>query len=276
MESQHNFIQDKIGETLLITLYIKYKESINEESDYVDTTACKLVEKIDYDFSKFDGAIKSSVGVIIRTKYFDKCLKNFIKEHTNPIVILLGCGLDTRYQRMDIKTQEKAIFYQLDIPEVIKIREKLIPPTKNERYISSSMFENKWMDKIISENPNGQFIIIIEGVIMYFTEQDLKPFFQQIAQKFPSNTYIYFDTINKWMSKNSHLHDIVRLMDAEFKFGNDDDIIFENWSDKLTLVSTKLFYNFDEWKKTGFFNTKILPLIPQFRRASRLVHYKTK
>ena len=67
MKKENNkFIRDNIGETLLITLYMKCRESQKPNPIIVDHTACKLVKKINYNFSKFDKATNSSVGVAIR------------------------------------------------------------------------------------------------------------------------------------------------------------------------------------------------------------------
>lgn len=42
------------------------------------------------------------------------------------MVVNIGCGLDTRYQR--IKEKKNAVFYELDLPEVMALRERLLPP----------------------------------------------------------------------------------------------------------------------------------------------------
>ncbi|PID83531.1 methyltransferase [Candidatus Campbellbacteria bacterium] len=267
------FIQDSIGETLLIPLYMKSVESQKENPIITDKTAVELVQKIDYDFSKFDKAINSSVGTAIRANYFDQKTKIFIQNNQKPVVVLVGCGLDSRYERIG-EVAKKAIFYQLDIPEVMEIREKLIPKHSNETNIASSMLETKWMDELKEKHQDANFLFVIEGVLMYFNKEDVKSVFQNLASRF-SNSEILFDMMNVWMSKNSDKHDVVKLTDARFVYGTDDDKQMEKWADNLKLISVKLFKDFPEWKRLGW-RRFIMKLIPQFKKSLRLLHYKIK
>ena len=54
-----------------------------------------------------------------------------------------------------------SVFYQLDIPEVMQIREQLLPAHENESLVFASMFETQWMDDIKQAHPEGQFLFII-------------------------------------------------------------------------------------------------------------------
>ncbi len=266
------FIKDKIGETLLFTLYMKCRESKKKSPIISDMIACELVNKIDYDFSKFDKAIISSVGVAIRANYFDEMLISFIRSAHKPVIVIIGSGLDSRYERIG-QIAKKAFFYQLDIPEVMKIREQLLPAHENESFVFASMFETQWMDAIKQAHPEGKFLFIIEGVLMYFKREDVKTVFKNIAEKFP-NGEILFDIINVWLSQNSHRHDSVKLTNAQFIYGTDDDKEMESWADNLQHVSTKLYGDFKEWKRVGFANLMLMMLIPVLKYSGRMLHYK--
>lgn len=56
-------------------------------------------------------------------------------------MVNVGCGLDTRYQR--VGNDGKAVFYELDLPEVIAIRRRLIPEPENDCYLSASVVGNR-------------------------------------------------------------------------------------------------------------------------------------
>ncbi len=266
-------IADHIGETALIPLYFKSIETQKENPIIVDETACDLVESIHYDFSKFDKAILSTVGTALRAKYFDEKLKSFIQQTQNPIVVLVGCGLDSRVERIG-KVGDKAIFYQLDIPEVMKIREKYIPKGDNEINLHTSMLEEDWIETIKNKHPNGHFMFIFEGVLMYFKEEEVRKVIQNLANNF-NNGQILFDMPTVWASKTSDKHDAVKLVQAKFLCGIDNDKEIEQWSKKLEYVSTKRYSQFPEWKRTGF-KGWIMKMIPRFNKAHRLLHYKIK
>lgn len=269
--SDNKYINHNIGETLLITLYMKHRESQKLNPIIVDKTATKLVEKIDYNFSKFNKAISSSVGVAIRANYFDEQAKTFIQITDNPVIVIIGCGLDSRYERL-VDTAKNATFYQLDIPEVMRIREELIPAHPNENYIHSSMLETKWMDELKEKHKNNNILFIVEGIFMYFSKENVKSVFQNIASRF-TKSEILFDIVNVWMSKNSHIHDSVKLTNAKFIYGTDDDYEMEQWADNLQLITSKLYSDFPEWKRAGL-KGLILRLVHKFRKAGRMLHYK--
>jgi O-methyltransferase involved in polyketide biosynthesis len=272
LKNDERVIKDNIGETLLMTLYMKCRESKKKYPIISDKIACELVNKINYDFSKFDKANNTSVGVAIRANYFDEMLKSFIKSSQKPVIVIIGSGLDSRYERIG-QVAKKAFFYQLDIPEVMQIREQLLPAHENESLVFASMFETQWMDDIKQAHPEGQFLFIIEGVLMYFKREDVKTVFQNIAEKFPDGE-ILFDIINVLLSKNSHRHEAVKLTNAKFIYGTNDGKEMEYWSDNLQHVSTKLLGDFKEWGRIGFAKAKLMNLIPALKYSIRMLHYK--
>lgn len=164
-------------------------------------------------------------------------------------------------------------FYELDLPEVIDIRNKLLPPGANQVSLPSSMLETGWMDTLRQKHPNGSFVFVIEGVLMYFEETSVKKVLLNLAERFPGS-FLNFDVVNKWMRRNSHRHDTVKYTGASFKFGCDNDLEFEKWSPKLKHVSIRLFGDSPEWKRI-FWQGLLMKLVPQFRYAGRMLEYQT-
>ena len=95
MKQKYEF-KNVVAETLLIPLYMRAKES-RRKGDAIlkDTMAEQLVDSIEYDYSQFDGAKMSEVGCVVRGKYFDDAIRRFILSHPHPVVVNVGCGLDT-------------------------------------------------------------------------------------------------------------------------------------------------------------------------------------
>lgn len=67
-----------------------------------------------------------------------------------PVVVNVGCGLDTRFQRIG---GGKAVFYDMDLPEVIALRRELIPEQPGNAYIAASLLETGWMDDLLRDTP---------------------------------------------------------------------------------------------------------------------------
>ena len=57
MEKIRITLKDNVAETLLIPLWMRAEESKRSDALFHDEISCKLVNSIDYDFSKFDKGI---------------------------------------------------------------------------------------------------------------------------------------------------------------------------------------------------------------------------
>ena len=69
-----------------------------------------IVESIEYDYSKFDTAKMSEIGCAIRCRFFDDMVTEFVRNHKNPVIVNLGCGLDARCQRASIFLMASCLF----------------------------------------------------------------------------------------------------------------------------------------------------------------------
>jgi len=94
MKQKHEF-KSIVAETLLIPLYMRAKESRRERPILNDKAAECLADSLEYDYSRFDGAKLSEVGCVVRGWYFDRAVRRFIGTHARPVVVNVGCGLDT-------------------------------------------------------------------------------------------------------------------------------------------------------------------------------------
>ncbi len=265
-------IEDAVSETLLITLYMRHLASNRPDPIIRDESASRLVAEIDYDFSKFDHAERSIIGTAIRADYFDKLAADFIRRQPNPVIVVIGCGLDDRRGRIG-RAADNVPFYQLDLPEVIAIRRKLLPPQAGETLIEASAFDTGWMEDVSGSHPDAQFFLILEGVLTYFDNETVGGLFKNLARYFHHSESV-FDVSSSWMVKNSGKHDAVKHTRARFAFGCDDDREIECWADNLHLISAKyMATDFPAWKRQGLFYW-IMRLVPVLRNSYRLLHYR--
>ena len=243
-------LRDSIADTSLLTLYARATEAQNIRPLLHDDLAIKLVEQLDYDFSIFQYAHTTAVGVALRSIHFDQITRDFIESHQEPIIVIIGCGLDTRKHRLG-EVSDKAIFYQLDLPEVITLRTKLLPPEFNEHYIPCDMLKSNWKDQLLERHPEGDFLFIIEGVLMYLTGRENQQFFHRLAERF-KGAEVHFDMFNDWMSQHTYLHEGVSKTKATFKFGLNDEKQIQNWHDDLRHEQTWLLSDNPDWYRMGF------------------------
>lgn len=228
--------KDTVAETLLIPLYMRAKESKRTGGRIIkDVEAERLVDSIEYDYSKFDRAKLSAVGCVVRCWYFDNKVREFVRTHVNPVIVNVACGLDARFQRTTDKDCDHPL-YSLDLPEVITLRAKLLPEWNGEEYIPSSLFDIDWMTRLSSTHPGASFLFIMEGVLMYFTEKDVKELFSNLAEYF-HDSEVWFDTCGTLVVKNSDKHDAIKKVEAKFKWGINDGHDIEKWDNRLSLIT---------------------------------------
>ena len=85
-------------ETLLITLYAKAQAG---NPLFFDPKAEDILNQIDYDFARLRVPYKTVVLICQRAKKLDDITRAFLDEHPGAVVLQLGCGLDSRFLRVD-------------------------------------------------------------------------------------------------------------------------------------------------------------------------------
>ncbi len=256
MKQKYEF-KSIVAETLLIPLYMRAKESRRDNPILYDKAAKRLADSLEYDYSRFDGAKLSEVGCVVRGWYFDRAVRRFIETHPNPVVVNVGCGLDTRFQRIG---GGEAIFYDMDLPEVIALRRELIPEQQGNAYIAASLLETGWMDDLRRKHPDGEFIFVVEGVLMYFYEKQVKAFLHHVASRFGGGE-LWFDVCGTIMSRHGVKPDSLRKHEAQIRSGISNGYVVEQWEPSLKLIEQANYMKFFR-SRWGFFFGQILGRIP--------------
>ena len=181
-----------VPKTMLQTVYARAKESRGRGTIH-DAKAEEIIEKLDYDFSLADKDTAMHSGVIARTIVLDKLTKAWLTSHPGAVVLNIACGLDTRCYRMT----GYAHWYNLDLPETMAVREKLLPESGTISQIAMSAMDD-WGGEI--KEQNTPVLIIIEGLTMYLTETDVQQIFTVISNRFSKAT-VFVETMNPMIVK---------------------------------------------------------------------------
>ena len=265
-----SLLKSIVAETLLIPLYMRAKESRRERPILNDKAAECLADSLEYDYSRFDGAKLSEVGCVVRGWYFDRAVRRFIGTHARPVVVNVGCGLDTRFQRIG---GGKAVFYDMDLPEVIALRRELIPEQPGNAYIAASLLETGWMDDLLRRHPDAEFIFIVEGVLMYFYEKQVRSFLHAVVSRFGGGE-LWFDVCGTMMSRHGVKPDSLRKHEAQIRSGINDGHRVEQWEPALQLIEQANYMKFFR-PRWGFFFGQILGRLTRLcYRFSSLLGYR--
>ena len=166
-----------VPETMLQTIYARAKESRGRGAIH-DAKAEEIIEKLNYDFSLADKDSAMSSGVIARTIVLDRLTEKWLASHPGAVVVNIACGLDTRCYRM----KGFCHWYNLDLPETIAVRERILPESGTISQIAMSAMDD-WGGEI--EEQNTPVLIIIEGLTMYLSEAEVQRIFAVISNRFP-------------------------------------------------------------------------------------------
>ena len=171
-----------VPETMLQTVYARAKESRGRGAIH-DAKAEEIIEKLDYDFSLADKDTAMHSGVIARTIVLDRLTKAWLGAHPGAVVVNIACGLDTRCYRMS----GYAHWYNLDLPETMAVRAKLLPESGKITQLAMSAMDD-WSAAV--EERDASALVIIEGLTMYLSERDVQRIFEVIAARFPRVTVL--------------------------------------------------------------------------------------
>ena len=153
----------------------------------------------------------------------------------------LGCGLDTAGHQAD---NGLCRFVNVDFPNVIDLRGKLIPETERERNVASDLNDFSWFDAI-DFHPEEGAVFIASGVFLYFKKDDVKKLFCAMAKRFPGGR-LAFDGQNQ-RGKDLDLKALKASgidISANFALDHPEQEL-QSWSDRFARV---------RWKKmsTGY------------------------
>jgi O-methyltransferase involved in polyketide biosynthesis len=204
--------------------------------------------------------------VALRARQFDRYAHDFVRRQPGGCLVNLGCGLDTRFWRID---EGRLRCYDLDLPEVIALKRTLVAETDRYRLIGRSVLDHRWMDDLNAEQP-GPFLFLAEGLIMYLPPDGVRALVLELQARFPGSELL-FETVNaawlkpwlSWIVKLRRQRQLGLGPGAEYRFGLRDSAELETWSSGLRLLGEWTYLDEDE--------PRVGPL--RFARSWRLLRY---
>lgn len=223
-----NLTLGDVQETALIPLAIKANETKRENPRITDNKAVEIIEQLGVDTEKYDKFF-SHEGVVARTIIIDRIVKSFVEKYPDAVCVNLGCGFDDRFSRAD---NGRIMWYDIDLPDSIEVRRKVYDETERRRMISGSVLEKEWADNVQKDRKT---IIIAEGLLMYFSREQVRTLIEIIADKFPEGIFDC-ELMHPAMTGGSKHHDTVKNTNAKFGWGTKSGHELEELNSSLQLV----------------------------------------
>lgn len=230
--------KNSVQETLMIPLYGRKLAMDMYPENFADHDCQRLIEWIEYDCPK-QRKIKDKIGAIMgATRQYDLAAvcREYLAEHPKACVVNLGCGLDTTFRQVD---NGAAKGYNMDFPDVIAVREQLLPETEREKNIAGDLKDTSWFSKLDYRQEDGA-VFFASGVFYYFKREDVKKLLCSMAEHFPGGKLV-FDATNARGLKNmlKTWLEPSEMGNVGVYFSLEDEKELMNWSQAFSGVVRK-------------------------------------
>lgn len=188
---KYHIERNTVQETLVIPLYGRRMCTQLYPNLYRDETAVRLFEQVDYDFSALSG---KAAGLMPRFGFLAAAMRqndlawevrDYLKAHPRAAVVNLGCGLDATGRACD---NGRCRIYNLDFPDVIAVRDQLLPAGEREENIGCDLNDTAWFERI---DASGGAVFFAAGVFYYFLTGQVRALVQAMAQAFPGGRLVF-------------------------------------------------------------------------------------
>lgn len=155
----------------------------------------------------------------VRSAVFDEWVREKISEVPRAVVIHVGCGMDSRVLRVG---GDRCVWYDVDFPEVIEERRRYFSETDSYKMIAGDVRDDAWLDCIKGDTA----IVVMEGVSMYLTVEEMRGFTESLCARFKSLSLLV-DAYTKLAARLSRQGNPVNTVGVREVYGIDSPNEYE-------------------------------------------------
>ena len=239
---KHHIERNTVQETLVIPLLARKVCSERYPALFSDPEAERLCSLLDYDFASREKKMRGTMGLFgaleVAQRQYDLLweVRDYLRAHPEAAVVNLGCGLDDAFGKAD---NGMCRGYNIDLPDVIALRNELLPAREREENIGCDLNDFSWMERI--DGAKGA-VFFAAGVFCYFKTEDARRLFSELARRF-SGGVLAFDSCNrrgaKMMTKTWLKEAGIRGVDALFSLEEPESL--RAWSADFASVTSRSY-----------------------------------
>ncbi len=221
-----------VEQTALVTQYARAIDSRWPRPILGDTLADEIVAKIDFDFPALGVPSSAVRQTALRAKMLDDRVRNFTSEHPNAVVVSLGAGLDTGMLR--VKPPATVDWYNVDLPNVIALRDELVPADDHAYSVAASLADDGWTDQIPSDRPT---MLVADGLLAFVSEPVIINLFRRIPEYFQSGELALNDYGRVGRASLLVMKVVFSAVGNQWAYrGFKDARVPQTWSPRLKLI----------------------------------------
>ena len=211
---------NSINKTLYIPLYGKSYVS-KKEIILHDTKAEEIWDSEGFELKGKSKSKWLAYYMGMRSAVFDHWLREQLAESKDAVVLHIGCGMDSRAERVGIID---CSWYDIDFPEVIQERKRYYHESANYHMIGSDIRKQNWITNLPKAK---KVIIVMEGVSMYLRLEDLQNLFKNICAHF-EHVNILMDCYTSFAAKASKYKNPINDVGVTLVYGIDNPKLLED------------------------------------------------
>lgn len=254
-----------VASTLLVPLACRAIESKRADAILHDPRAMEVYNALggNPDFLMGMSGIDIFVTAM-RVRQFDAFARDFLVRNPGGLVVDLGCGLDTRFDRLD---DGRMSWLGVDLPEVIYLRRKFLPDGERCKTLPQSILDISWLDKAAGTKKG--VIFLAEGVFPYFSNEQVKPLVMAMGKRFPDGELVY-DAASPFVSRHhNRTSSVLKRSGTKILWDAKNPQELETWG--LRLLDHWYYFDKPEERLRAF---KWMRFIPFMAKATGIFRYR--
>ncbi len=204
-----------VNKTLYIPLYGKALVS-QRKLILHDPKAEEIWEKEQFPLKGKAASKWLAFYMAMRAYVFDTWVKEALEKEPDAMVLHIGCGMDSRIERIG----GAACWCDVDFPAVIEERKKYYAETENYIMLGTDASKKEWITSLPSDK---KVIVVMEGISMYIPFQELTNLLKELNRHFPE-VKILMDCYTVFGAKISKYKNPIREVGVSLTYGVDEPI----------------------------------------------------
>lgn len=213
----------------------------------------------------------------LRARHFDQRAQNFLARFPRALVVNLGAGLDTRFERLNQQQETARVrVIDIDLPPIIALKQTLFAPHARHELLPASVLDFAWMDSL-DRYADRRCIFLAEGLLMYLQPGEVQQLVTTLALRFPGAEFVA-DVFNARLLRQPWKQWAMRKMQRQlqvdrrvaFGFGLAQPKAMEKWDSRIHFLNAWSLLDAPD-HKLGMM--RMLRHFPFVRWLQYVVHY---
>ena len=262
-----------VSETLYVPLLGRIYASLHHPEILYDKKSLSIADQLPAVIKNMSGQNEYTLlASAVRSRNMDYYLKAFLSENPDGVIVNIGCGLETSFYRND---NGNSLWFELDLPEVLTLREKYFPEERRDRYLWFSMFDYEWIEAV-KKAAQKPVMIIASGLFYYFKEEQVIDFIRHLNGF--NCVQLVFDAVSAAGIKGTkHYMKKMNRQDAAMFFSVDNATKFASKvGPEIDVLEERKFYSIINFQSNMSNATKLKMLLSDLFGMVKIVHLKIK